>query len=202
MSGSSLANPLGGRVSESPARVESGGERRVFDDGQPLVAVLADVRAYDLGHGRLRVPETRTGEATSWLDVQIEAWGVDVLGPLVAKMQAGVGLVGRLVLSESGVPIDAEQRTAAGAGVGLEPGADGGEMGAEVVDEIERRLFHVGFVPLSVAVEPRPVVVVGQLGKEVESRLGEVARGHVSRLPRCEPEACACLSATSRARPS
>src|SRR5262249_3004275 len=87
-----------------------------------------------------RVPDAAAGTAPAGADVQVVAGAGGVLGPLVPKLDAEVGLVGRLVLRETCVPVDTEERAAARPRVGAEVGADLLEPRRESVDEGESRL--------------------------------------------------------------
>ena len=98
---------------------------------------------------RGRLPQAEGGKAVPRLEVQVEAGGVHVVaGGHVAEVDAGVGLVGRLVLGEPRVALDAEQRPAQRSGVGGEVAADGEEGLGQVLDESQGRKAHQVLVAL------------------------------------------------------
>ena len=104
--------------------------------------------------------------------MEVEAWGVNVAGAGVAELDAGVGLVGGLVLGEADVSVDAEEGAAGGAGVGDEVPADFGEADADVFDEGEGGFLDFGDVAVLVGGEPVAVVVV-EVPEEGEEFGGE-----------------------------
>src|SRR5262249_53894956 len=125
-------------------------------------------------------PDAAAGKDLAGADVQVVAGRVGVLGPLVPKVDAEVGLVGRLVLRETCVPVDTEERAAARPRVGAEVGADLLEPRRDSVDEGESRIEQLLLVALLVRREPVPVVVRPQVGEKREQSGTE--RGPCCRL--------------------
>ena len=123
------------------------------------------------------LPEPERGEAVARLQVEVEAGGVHVVaGGYVAEVDAGVGLVGRLVLGEAGVALDAEERPAEGPGIGGEVAADLEKGLGQVLDEGEGREADLFLEePRLVGFEPGTFVVLGQVAEESEEAWGEVA---------------------------
>ena len=99
--------------------------------------------------------------------MQVEAGRVRVLALLVAEVQPDVRLVGRFVLGEPDVAVDAEQRTTLGPRVGAEVRADLHQVRPEIDDEAQRRLPHLGLVAGLLLVEPVAVVVSFEVGQEL-----------------------------------
>ena len=117
------------------------------------------------------MPEAPAGEAAIGLQMEVEAGPVDPARRLraVAEVHAQVGLVGRLVLAEAGVPVEAEQGAAHRARVGAEVPADGGQGAFEGTDELQHGIPGFGFIPGLVLLEPFPVVVRLQVLQEPEA---------------------------------
>src|SRR5262249_38605680 len=111
--GGGLVGPGGGGVWGGAAR-----RGRLLDGGGAGGAAPAtrvgDDRLADggrrLGGG---VPNAAAGEDLVRADVQVVAGRVDVLGPFVPEVDSEVCLVGRLVLREACVSVDAEEGASA-----------------------------------------------------------------------------------------
>ena len=138
------------RQAEGAAEGVGGGNPR------PLLRPLCDRVADAAEGGAVRVPDAAAGEAHAGLQVEVEAGRVRVLTRLVAEVGADVGLVGRLVLGEARVPVDAEERAAVGPGVGAEVRADLGQRRGEGLDEVEHGVPHLRPVARLVRLEPGP----------------------------------------------
>ena len=82
------------------------------------------------------------------------------------EMDAGVRLVGGLILREARVPIGAERGATIRSRVRPEAGADLPQMGREIDDETQRRILDIVLVPWLVRLKPLAVVVVGQFAKK------------------------------------
>ena len=72
------------------------------------------------GGGTVRTPDPHTHEEVTGLKMQVEARAVGVLARLMAELDAGVGLVGALVLGEANVSMDSEEGSTVGSGIGTE----------------------------------------------------------------------------------
>src|SRR5262249_24615017 len=105
---------------------------------------------------------------------------------LEGEEESRVGLVGRLVAAEPGVPVDAQQRAARGVRVGREMRADRSETGPDRGDEAEQWVTHLGDVTVLVGVEPLAVVVAPELAEEAKEVAADVRRRH-RQTDRCRP---------------
>jgi hypothetical protein len=130
--------------------------------------------AHGGGGGRVGMPQAAAAEDLVGLKVEVETGGVHVFAGGVAEVQAGVGLVGRLVFCEARVAVDAEDRAAVGPRIGDEVRTDLAEVGREVDDELDQRLAHVALEARPVLLEPVAVIVLLQLAQEVEEGGTEV----------------------------
>jgi len=129
-----LWRPLEGLATE----FEDSGEPFGLGCLLPGVLLGIDVLADLIGDLGLWPPQPRADKAPARFKVNIEARCVGIFGLLVAKVDAGVDLVRRLVFGEAGVALNAEQRAAYGAAIGQEVRAERVEGRAEVGDEVER----------------------------------------------------------------
>ena len=83
-------------------------------------------------------------------------------------MYTRVGLVRALVLGEADVAVDAEYRAAGQPGICNHVRAYLTQDFAEVHHEVDQRVPDVALVPRLVVLKPLAVVVVGELGQELE----------------------------------
>src|SRR5207342_1498910 len=143
-----------------------------------------------------RMPNAGTDEAVAGLDVDVEGGRIDFAETLVIQARARVGLVGRLVVGEARVAMDAEQRAADRAGIGAVLRADRGEVRLQVRKQLEEGAAHLRVVVGLVRLEPLAIVVAGQAAQELEALVGEVAHRIT---PRCRPRRA---GPSPRARPS
>ncbi len=130
-----------------------------------------------LQRGAVGMPDAGADEDLAGLEVEVEARGVGVLARLVAELDAGVGLVGALVLGEAHVAVDAEERAADRPRIGVEVGADLGQARPEIADELLRRMAQLLLVALLVGLEPLAVVVGLEVAQELEELRAEVGSG-------------------------
>ena len=117
------------------------------------------------------MPATGSKKALVDSNVQVEARCVHVFGEFVAELDADVGLVGRFVAREAGIAINAHQGAAHLARVGTKMRRKALQLGAHLLDEVERRFAHQRFVTRLVGLEPDAVVVAGQFVEKIEARL-------------------------------
>jgi len=99
----------------------------------------------------------------------------DVLAAVTVLEVCGGGrLVGALVLRKARIAVDAEHRTAHWPRIGVEVAADRAQAHAEIGDEAEHRLLHLGLVPILVCLKPLSIVVGPQLLQEPKKPGAEV----------------------------
>ncbi len=107
--------------------------------------------------------------------MKIESWGLAVLARLlVPELHRNVRFVGALIFRESDVSIDSEQGAAIGSRVGNQTGAYRLERGSRVSNESQTRLLDHPLVSILVLSKPGPVIVPGQISKELEQVRREV----------------------------
>ena len=135
------------------------------------------------------MPQADRGEHFPRLEMEVEAWPVDVAAGVVAKVEPDVDLVGALVLGEPHVPVDAEQRPADRTVSATKCGPILRRYGGEAPDELQGRLLDGIEVPLLVLGEPGPVVVLAQVLQEPEQIRGEQSLAHGSRTAYWVPSA-------------
>ncbi len=142
---------------------------------------------------RFRVPDAGTQETAARLHVQVERGCRHGLAAFVEKTRAGPGLVGRLVVREARVAVDAEQRTAGAARVGAVVRADRQQVRLQVGDQALEGLLEVRLVVVAVIVEPLARVVARQRAQELEALVAEVA-AHARETSRSRPQASSASS--------
>jgi hypothetical protein len=121
-------------------------------------------------------------EAGTGLNVEVETGDMGVFCHGVAELDAGVEFVRRLVLRESGISLDTEERASGLAGVGDEVLGYLVERAGEVVYEVERRLAYVLLESSLIGLEPFAVVVLFDVPEEAEELWCEVSSSHVEKL--------------------
>src|SRR2546422_9262259 len=149
----------------------------------PLSRASDDAIAYSLQGRRIGMPEPSPAHAVRGFQMQVKPRRVLILaGSSVRKVGADVGLVRALVFGESDVPVDTEHGATDRPGVDLDMGADGVARLAEVCNDPQHRLLHVGLVPSPIRLEPGALVVRFQLAEELEQPRTKVCCSH-----RCSP---------------
>src|SRR3989475_10322420 len=150
----------------------------------PLSRTCDDALAYSLQGCRIGMPEPSPAHAVRGFQMKVKSWRALILaGPNVGKVGAHVGLVRTLVFGESDVPVDTEHGATDRPGVDLDMGADGVEWLAEICDEPQHGLFHVGLVPSPIGLEPGALVVRFQIAEELEQPRTRVCRSHRCPFP-------------------
>ena len=153
--------------------------RGPFPDGWICVDLLPDL----IGDLRLRTPQADTHVALARLEVEVETGSVRVLGHDVTELHPCVLFVRRLVLAESRVALDSEQRPADLSCIGHEMLGDTFERGGEIVDEVERRFSYISLVGGLMRLEPVAVVVFIQIVQEPKQPGSEVCIAHAENIP-------------------
>ena len=102
--------------------------------------------------------------------MEIEARRMGILAGSMAEMSAHIGLVGRLVLGESGIAINPEQRTAVGPRIGKKMRAYLLQRLRKSHDEIKHGITHLGPVTFLVRLEPLPLIAGLEVAQKLEER--------------------------------
>ena len=125
--------------------------------------VLAIMQQYD-------IPISRFYELLFGVIGRIVGLSCYVLGRFMPELDSEMRLVWRLVLRESGVPVDAEQGSADGSVIGYEVGTDLMKIRLEVPDELKAGILDVLLVAILVIREPLSIVVLGEIVQVGEER--------------------------------
>ena len=125
---------------------------------------------------RLGLVEAGGEEALLRRQVEIQHAGI-VLRPGTCHRDAGVGLVGILVLGEAHVPVDAEERRLA---VALDRDFRLRELERRVLDEVAHRTLDAAFVGSPVLLEPFLRLVERQRLEERQRLAPETLERHVN----------------------
>ena len=140
-----------------------GGE--VSGEGEELVRMDADALADGAEHVRFGHIEGGRDEAAGGREMEIQHPGAVLAAALPIPDGADIGFVGRLVLAEAHVAMDAK---AGALGRAFERQVAGAKFGGDGVDQGGGGRFDCGFVGGPVGFEPGLVVVGGEVGEEGE----------------------------------
>jgi len=152
-------------------------ERRRGKDALPCRGIL-DNRLADPGEClRIRMPKAHGNEHLARPEMDIEPGRMHVRGCLMPEVRGCRGLVGALVGREARVPVDPEERSAHGPGIGPEMAADRAKGRGKVSDEAEHGVPQVLFIALFIRLEPFTVVVLFKLFEEPEQLRSEIGLG-------------------------
>lgn len=150
---------------------------RVGHDGFPFGGIVGD-GVPDLGkHRGLGAPDSAAAEYLARLQVQVVSGSVNVLFPRGGETGSRMGLIGRLVLGEARVSVNAEHRPAGGAVVGDDLGADPAKGRPDVADEIQERVSDQLLVAFLIVLEPGAVVMGLEFLEEFEKGRREIDAG-------------------------
>ena len=154
--------------------------RGQYDDlDTPAVRMLHDLRANRSTGAALRMPNAGAEEASAGLDVDVEAGRVNVATACVAKLDADVGFVRRLVTRKARVTMDPHDRATHAPRHGSKISRDLRDRRPHRVDECERRRQKMILVALLVRLEPRAVVVGREIGEKTQRLAIERCRWRV-----------------------
>ena len=126
----------------------------------------------NLGQGRgLGAPNARAAENLAGFQMKIIAGDMGVRTAGMAEFGRSGGFIGSLVLRKSGVAVNAEHGAAHGAIVRGHVLADFPQLGADLTDEIQKRVADQLFIPFLIRVKPGPVIVFFSVPEETRKRL-------------------------------
>src|SRR5229473_5669373 len=124
------------------------------------------------------MPDAGRTEHAARLQMNVEAWCMNVAAHYLRKARGDMRFVRSLVRREPYVSVDAKHRTARRTRVGNQLWADLPEPRSEVSDECEHRLTNVAFVACTIRLEPFAPVVAPQFLQEAEQVTAEMRLLH------------------------
>src|SRR5258707_6421305 len=128
------------------------------------------------------MPDAGRTEHAARLQMNVEAWCINVAAHYVRKARGDMRFVRSLVRREPYVWVDANHGTARRERVGNQLWADLTEPRSEVSDECEHRLTNVAFVAYTIRLEPFALVVAPQFLQEAEQVTAEMRLLHRQHL--------------------
>src|SRR5713101_9905853 len=124
------------------------------------------------------MPDAGRAEHAARLQMNVEAWCMNVAAHYVRKARGDMRFVRSLVRREPHVSVDAKHRTTRRARVGDQLWADLPEPRSEVGDEREHWLTNVAFIACTIRLEPFAPVVAPQFLQEAEQVRAEMRFVH------------------------
>jgi len=120
------------------------------------------------------MPHTDACENLARLQVEVEARSVHLLSHAVPEVHRSLGFIRALVLGESHVPVDTEDRATHGPGVGHEVRADANQARREFGDEVQERATNVRLIADLVGLKLLAIIVQAELCHELKELWAEL----------------------------